>query len=144
MTSLQDVLDYIESHKEGDWETELRPVHLAMQKVDKERKDKKRKAIKEPCIEAKEVALYLADSITSHYPVRKLSPDKWEREIERLHTVDGFDWGTIKTVARFSQEDSFWQKQILSGSNFRKHFSRLLIQTKTYYEKKMTERTVKL
>ena len=144
MTELQDVLDYIETHKEGNWEAELRPVHLAMQKADKERKDKKRKAVKAVCIEAQEVALYLADEISARYTFQKLEPQKWAVEIEKINRIDKFDWDTIKTVARFSQQDDFWKMQVRSGKNLRKHFEKLIIQTQAYYKRKLEDRVVEV
>lgn len=50
----------------------------------------------------------------------------WADDIDKCHRIDGRDWSEIGRVLEYSQTDSFWQSNILSGANFRKKYLNLL------------------
>lgn len=60
---------------------------------------------------------------------------KWAEDIEKIHRIDGYDWGLIEYTLNWSQNDDFWKQNIRSGSKFRKQFERLLIGAKADYDK---------
>jgi hypothetical protein len=52
----------------------------------------------------------------------------WAGDFEKTNRIDKYDWELIGQVLEFSQENSFWQKNILSGDKFRKQFKTLYMK----------------
>ena len=50
----------------------------------------------------------------------------WAADFDKCHRLDGHSWEGIDKVLQFSQFDSFWQSNILSGGKFRKQYTQLL------------------
>ena len=61
-----------------------------------------------------------------HYQRRTASQlQKWARTFDLMNRRDGIPWDDIRDVLAFSQEDPFWQTNILSADKFRKQFVQL-------------------
>ncbi len=58
-------------------------------------------------------------------PRRKGTIQKWAVDIERLIRIDKRTPEQVEAVIRWCQQDSFWQRQVLSGKNLRKHIDKL-------------------
>lgn len=56
--------------------------------------------------------------------------ERWANDIRLTEEVDKRSIDRIKKVIEFSQRDSFWKQNILSGSKLRKQFDKLEIQRK--------------
>ena len=92
---------------------------------------KNNKNIFAPESEPYRCAKYLADKITERIPNKTIFEKQiqsWAGDIDKLNSLDGQDWKTIAAVLDFSQVDTFWSKNILSGANLRKNFDRLYLQ----------------
>lgn len=88
--------------------------------------------------EAYELAELLYRYILANKPNRKIDKnwrDKWALAIDRLHRIDNRGWKEIETIIVWSQEDSFWWRNILSGDKLREQFDTLEDQ---YADKKQT------
>lgn len=55
---------------------------------------------------------------------------KWAIEIERMNRIDKYSWDEIEQLIIYSQEDEFWQTNILSAAKLRKQAARLMLQQK--------------
>lgn len=51
--------------------------------------------------------------------------DRWAKDIEKMNRLDGRSWENIEKAIEWALNDSFWQKNIWSGANLRKHYDRL-------------------
>ena len=75
-------------------------------------------------------ALFLSKRISSRLPSAKEATEKtlqrWADAFDKCNRIDGHDWDEIKYVLAFSQEDPFWQANILSGKTFREKYMQLL------------------
>jgi len=83
-------------------------------------------------------AVYLRDKIKENHPRQPL-PDKnakdmedWSVELERLNRLgthgaknQGYTWEEIREIIDWCQDDSFWKKNILSASKFRRKIVQL-------------------
>ena len=72
---------------------------------------------------------YLSKQITKRLNVPLQKEDilqKWSIEFERMTRLDGYNIEDIKNVLIFSQQDLFWQTNIMSASKFRKQYLVLL------------------
>ena len=75
-------------------------------------------------------ARWLADQIEERLP--NCTPhseailQSWAADFDKCHRLDGHSWEDIDKVLQFSQVDSFWQSNILSGGKFRKQYTQLL------------------
>jgi hypothetical protein len=56
--------------------------------------------------------------------------EKWAKDIEKLNRVDGYSFEEIDALIRFSQEDDFWQTNILSAAKLRKQAAQLSLKMK--------------
>ncbi len=56
--------------------------------------------------------------------------------VNKLHRLDGYDYGTIEAVIVWSQRDAFWQQNIRSGLKLREKFDDLLVKIKSDVDKK--------
>lgn len=81
------------------------------------------------------LAKYLADRIQKRMPTAQPADEKklqaWADAIDKCNRLDGHPWDEIKLVLKFSQEDSFWQANILSGKKFREKYLQLLAKMNT-------------
>ena len=82
--------------------------------------------------DARRLADLLASLIRERLPKARIpaSLDKWATAIDRLNRIDGHDWAEVERVMRWSQADSFWQSNILSGAKLRKQFDTLDAQSR--------------
>lgn len=76
------------------------------------------------------LAQYLDKRICQRCPTVKAADEKtlqrWANAFDRCNRIDGHTWDEIKLVLKFSQDDSFWQANILSGQKFRDKYVQLL------------------
>lgn len=76
------------------------------------------------------LSAYLANRIAQRCPTVKPPDEKtlqrWADAFDKCNRIDGHDWGEIKYVLKFSQDDAFWQANILSGQKFREKYVQLL------------------
>jgi uncharacterized protein YdaU (DUF1376 family) len=73
----------------------------------------------------------------------------WAQEFDRMLRIDGREPERLRAVLLWSQEDSFWNKNILSASKFRKQFDQLEMkmmdggknreQPKTFFQRRQEE-----
>ena len=75
-------------------------------------------------------AVFLGKRIQMRLPTTE-APDErrlqaWADAIDKCNRLDGHPWEEIKLVLKFSQDDPFWQVNILSGEKFRKKYVELL------------------
>lgn len=75
-------------------------------------------------------AKYLSEKILERLPTVKPHDERtlqsWADAFDKCHRLDGHDWPEIERVLMFSQQDSFWQTNVLSGVKFRKQYVQLL------------------
>lgn len=75
-------------------------------------------------------ARWLADQIEERLPNctahSEATLQSWAADFDKCHRLDKHSWEDINAVLQFSQSDSFWQSNILSGGKFRKQFTQLL------------------
>lgn len=75
-------------------------------------------------------ARWLADQIEARMPTCKKYTENqlqaWALDFDRCNRLDGHNWTEINDVLAFSQSDSFWKQNILSGGKFRKQYITLL------------------
>ena len=73
---------------------------------------------------------FLAERIQMRLPSEKPFPperlQQWADAFDKCHRIDGHPWDEIGSVLKFSQEDPFWQQNILSGKTFREKYLQLL------------------
>lgn len=76
------------------------------------------------------LAAYLANRIVQRCPTIRAPDEKalqrWSDAFDKCNRIDGHDWDEIKYVLKFSQDDTFWQANILSGQKFREKYVQLL------------------
>lgn len=77
-----------------------------------------------------ECAKKLRDKILEIYPnnvgARKIGcVNRWAKDIEKMNRIDGRNWDDIEKSIDWAMSDPFWQKNIWSGANLRKHYDRL-------------------
>ncbi len=76
-------------------------------------------------------AAYLAKKIIERIPGKKIAEptlQSWSADFDKTNRIDGHSWDDIGTVLTFSQEDSFWQGNILSGKKFREKYDQLYLK----------------
>lgn len=97
---------------------------------------------------AKDMARLLQKFVIENYPywMKGFSLEKKTRimretadAIEKINRIDKFDYGTIEVVIRWSQQDSFWKKNIRSGNKLRDHFRTLLAEVQAHVEEKQEQ-----
>ena len=75
-------------------------------------------------------ARWLADQIEGRLPNctahSETTLQNWAADFDKCHRLDGHSWEDIDKVLQFSQFDSFWQSNVLSGGKFRKQYTQLL------------------
>lgn len=79
---------------------------------------------------AYQAAIYLDAQMRARMPTQKPADEKrlqsWAADFDKCHRLDGQSWEEIGRVLRFSQQDAFWQANILSGRKFREKYVQLL------------------
>lgn len=107
----------IENENEDETEEEVTP----------EKKQKKKFAQEDY---AYLLATYLGQRISQRCPTIRAPDEKtlqrWADAFDKCNRIDGHDWDEIKYVLKFSQDDAFWQANILSGQKFREKYVQLL------------------
>ena len=82
--------------------------------------------------EAYRCAQYLDEQISARLPGRKRSDEatlqRWAADFDKCNRIDGYSWKLTMDVLIFSQRDSFWQSNILSGKKFRAKFDMLFMR----------------
>jgi len=75
-------------------------------------------------------AVYLDKCICARLPGQKGADERrlqaWAAAFDKCHRLDGQEWDSIARVLKFSQEDPFWQGNILSAGKFREKYTQLL------------------
>ena len=99
----------------------------------KERKDRNSK-------EAEELAKLLRIEILKRYPNnlganKKDCIKRWANDIEKMIRLDKRTPENIKSAILWALNDSFWQKNIWSGANLRKHYDKLEAEAKAKFLK---------
>ena len=82
---------------------------------------------------AYKLAAFLADSIAERTDTERVSENRvqsWALDFDRCNRIDKRPWSEIENVLCWSQENTFWQDNILSGSKFRKQYVQLLSKMK--------------
>ena len=89
-------------------------------------------------------AAFLDGSIRKRLPEKKAADEgtlqKWADAFDKCQRLDGYSWPLIGQVLRFSQNDEFWQKNILSGRSFRAKFTQLYAKAAMETRPSQTER----
>lgn len=90
--------------------------------------------------ESKICAKKLRDEILQNYPnnvgaKKEGCIDRWAKDIDKMHRLDGRSWDDIDKAIDWAMNDSFWQKNIWSGANLRKHYDRLEADAKAKFMK---------
>lgn len=79
--------------------------------------------------QAYKAAVYLDRRICRRVPSQKPADERtlqnWADAFDKCHRLDGREWEEISRVLKFSQDDPFWQSNILSGKKFREKFLQL-------------------
>ena len=64
--------------------------------------------------------------LPSTEPPKENTLQSWADAFDKCNRLDGHSWDEIKQVLKFSQDDPFWQANILSGKKFRAKYVELL------------------
>ena len=94
--------------------------------------DKKKGKVFTPESNAYKLDSLLADRIAERMPTTERADERqiqsWALDFDRCRRLDKHPWAEIEDVLEWSQEDTFWQGNILSGGKFRKQYMTLLAQ----------------
>ena len=89
-------------------------------------------------------AVFLSNRIAERLPSAQATTEKtlqrWADAFDKCNRIDKHDWDEIKRVLKFSQDDPFWQVNILSGQTFRKKYIQLLAKWSASRGQKSTGR----
>jgi len=90
--------------------------------------------------EARRYAKNLRDKILELYPnnvgaKKEDSVDRWAKDIDKMHRIDGRSWEDIGKAIDWAMRNNFWQKNIWSGANLRKHYDRLEAEARADFMK---------
>lgn len=77
----------------------------------------------------KKIRETLLEGGSSTAQIDKAKYKTWVDPIRLMMTADGITREQINKAARFGFDDDFWKKTILSTSNFRKHFNRIILDS---------------
>ena len=90
------------------------------------KKDKKFSEDSKPYL----LAVFLGKRIHKRLPSteepQESTLQQWADAFDKCNRLDGHPWDEIKYVLKFSQEDPFWQVNIMSGRKFREKYMELL------------------
>lgn len=85
------------------------------------------------------LAKLLSDRIRENFPNLKEKSqaqiEKWADDIRLMRTADKNTHEEIRELIEFSQQDSFWKMNILSGSTLRKQQDKLIVKIATNKER---------
>lgn len=59
---------------------------------------------------------------------RERTINRWAADIDKLMIIDGQTSGKVEAVIRWSQSDSFWKGNVLSGATLRKQWDKLIVR----------------
>lgn len=82
---------------------------------------------------ALEIASLLYKYIKKNNPnsrANKESIVSWANDIDKMLRIDKRNEIEVMQIIKFSQEDSFWKTNILSGAKLRKHYDKMWVQAK--------------
>jgi len=90
--------------------------------------------------EATRCAEKLRDKILELYPnnvgaKKHDCAERWAKDIEKMHRLDGRSWESINQAIDWAMSNDFWQKNIWSGANLRKHYDRLEAEARSDFMK---------
>lgn len=111
--------------------TQQKPRENQEKDLEKDLEEEKEKSRESFAEESKplKLAKWLDKQISErspHYQHRtELQLQKWARTFDLMNRRDGIPWDDIRDVLVFSQQDPFWQTNILSAEKFRKQFVQL-------------------
>lgn len=77
------------------------------------------------------LALYLEDCIRFNepkFPQSEQQRQRWAKDIDRMLRIDKIDPDEAAAVIAWSQKDSFWRSNILSGKKLREKYPQLLMK----------------
>ena len=124
--------DFQESGKSGSKESGKSEMPVSLKPVNNI------EHIIEPIIKSKytfsKEAIFCAEKlktkILDNYPNniganKKDCVERWAKDIEKMHRLDGRSWENIEKAIDWAMNNTFWQKNIWSGANLRKHYDRL-------------------
>lgn len=79
-----------------------------------------------------ENAKFLYELIKGNNPAWYVDPnwDQWAEDMRKIREIDNRTPEQIKFIIQWSQQDSFWHKNILSPEKLRKQFNTLVVQAK--------------
>ena len=98
------------------------------------------KPIKVSSSPARSCAEKLRDKILSLYPnnvgaKKKDCVERWAKDIDKMNRLDGRSWEDINKAIDWAMNNDFWQKNIWSGANLRKHYDRLEAEARAEFMK---------
>lgn len=80
--------------------------------------------------EAYQIAKYLADEKAGDNPCRAQPTEaelqKQAAALDELHTQNGVAWDVMEEVMYRSLDHDYWQRQVQSAYDFKRHFNRIL------------------
>lgn len=77
------------------------------------------------------MALYLEACIRFNepkFPQSEQRRQRWAKDIDRMLRIDKIDPDEAAAVIAWSQKDSFWRSNILSGKKLREKYPQLLMK----------------
>lgn len=91
---------------------------------------------KETSDDATRLARLLADLMVENGCKRPTVTDKWVTTIEKMHRIDGRDYGQIERAIRWAQADPFWSANVHSPESLRKHYEKMRMQASRKTQKR--------
>lgn len=125
-----DIRRYPNTNTKSNSNSNILSSELGAAEPDKPETEKQAKKVFPPDSDAYQAACCLRDEIAQRLPTASPPSEKqlqaWADAFDKCHRLDGHDWSEIERVLLFSQDDPFWQKNILSGEKFRRQYTALL------------------
>ena len=125
-----DIGRYPNTNTKSNSNSNILSSELGAAEPDKRESKERTKKIFPPDSDAYQAACCLRDEIAQRLPTASPPSEKqlqaWADAFDKCHRLDGHDWSEIERVLLFSQDDPFWQKNILSGEKFRRQYTALL------------------
>jgi hypothetical protein len=112
-------------------------------KNDKNDKNDKKDSFVETSEEVR-LANFLFEKIKESNPyVKPPNIQKWAKHIDLMYRMDKIPYERIEKMIEWCKQDSFWNKNILSTDNLRKHFPKMYESAKSDYLKQKQEQEEK-
>ena len=125
-----DIGRYPNTNTKSNSNSNILSSELGAAEPDKPESKERTKKVFPPDSDAYLAACCLRDEIAQRLPTASPPSEKqlqaWAGAFDKCHRLDGHDWSEIERVLLFSQDDPFWQKNILSGEKFRRQYTALL------------------